>query len=253
MESSATCGAGATRGVRRDERALRFAGVGSDGGAFLLDRDRLLPMRARGCLETDTGGFMMWRHRGPHLAGGEQNVTFEDTTTGLRRLAADAPGVATVPVELEMPIDALSWIAGLDEATRTHGTEQGFRDGLVMPNGREFLVLVLIYPEQSVAHRLGMDETVIDGKRIGTFPARERRRWLDTFRDRNVKGILFVDVPAGAVEFRFYPDRIGESAEQAATRAARDAAVLSDGYCGQCGHEIRAGTRFCTRCGAALF
>lgn len=227
-----------------------FTGQGSIGCAFLLDGHR--PARGGGNVQAGGGGFMMWRRRGPRLADGEQNVTFEDTTTGLRRLAADAPGVATVPVDLEMPIEALSWMVGLDEATSIPGTERGFRDGLVMPHGGEFLVLVLIYPEQSLAHRLGLDETGIDGQRVGTFPARERRRWRDIFQGRNVKGILFVDVPAGVVEFRFHPDRIGESAEEAAARAAQLAAVQSDSYCGQCGHQIRAGTRFCTRCGTPV-
>ena len=194
---------------------------------------------------------MMWRRRDNQVTSGEQNVNFEDTTTGLRRLAADAPGVATVPIELDVAIDGLSWIAGLDEATLTPGTEQGFRDGLVMPSGNDLLVLVLIYPEQSLAHRLGMDETMIDGKRIGRFPAHERRRWADTFNGRNIKGILFIDVPAGTVEFRFHTDRIGESHAQAAARAARETADQRDRYCGYCGHELRPGARFCTHCGAS--
>lgn len=191
---------------------------------------------------------MMWR-RPEKVESGEQNVTYEDTTMGLRRLSAHAPGVATIPIDLEMPIDGLSWITGLDEATRSPGTEQGFRDGLIMPSGNEFLVLALIYPEQSLAHRLGIDERVIDGKRIGHLSDHERRRWADTFNRRNVKGILFIDVPAGTVEFRFHPERIGESQAEAAARAGR---AQRDHFCGNCGNELRTGSRFCTRCGSPL-
>lgn len=191
---------------------------------------------------------MKWR-RAKKVESGEQNITYEDTTMGLRRLSANDPGVATVPIELDMPIDGLSWITGLDEATRTPGTEQGFRDGLVMPSGNDFLVLALIYPEQSLAHRLGMDETMIDGKRIGRFPARERRRWLDAFDGRNVKGILFIDVPAGTVEFRFHPDRIGESLADAASRSP---SPQHDRFCGHCGTTLRPSLRFCTNCGSPL-
>ena len=191
---------------------------------------------------------MTWR-RTKKVESGEQNITYEDTTMGLRRLSANDPGVATVPVDLDMPIDALSWITGLDEATRTPGTERGFRDWLVMPSGNDFLVLALIYPEQSLAHRLGMEETMIDGKRIGHFPARERRHWGDAFGGRNVKGILYIDVPAGTVEFRFHPDRIGESLADA---AARSPSSQHDHFCSHCGTTLRPGLRFCTRCGSSL-
>lgn len=191
---------------------------------------------------------MMWRRPKKVVESGEQNITYEDTTWGIRRLSRTDPGVATVPVDLDMSIEEVSWITGVDEVTRDPGSEQGFRDGLIMPSGSDFLVLALIYPEQSIAHRFGMPENVIDGKRIGRFPAQERRRWLDAFDGRNVKGVLFIDVPTASVEFRFRPDRIGEGP---ATDAASPGAQ-QERFCGQCGSELRPGVQFCTRCGSPL-
>ena len=188
---------------------------------------------------------MMWG-RAKKVKSGYQNVNYEDTTMGLRRLAADDPGVATIPVVLDMAIQEVSWISGLDQSTPFQGTEQGFRDGLIMPSGRELLVLVLIYPEQSVSHRFGVDESQIAGQRIGHFSAQERRRWQTAFDGRNVKGVLFIDVPAETVEFRFRPDRIGEGPVTTTSRETH----LDDPLCGDCGVALRPGVSFCTHCGS---
>ena len=188
---------------------------------------------------------MRWA-RAKKVQNGQQNVSYEDTTMGLRRISADAPDVATVAVDLDMGMEHLAWLTGVDTACPDPSRAQGFRDGLVMPSGADFLVLVLIYPEQSLGYRMGLPAEGIEGQRIGRFPSRERRRWLDVFHGRNVKGILFIDVPSASVQFRFRPGRIGEGpvASSSETSTAR--------RCGQCGRGLRSGVQFCTHCGSPV-
>ncbi len=184
--------------------------------------------------------------RARKVQNGQQNVSYEDTTMGMRRIAADAPEVATVPVDLDMSIHEVAWFTGIDQACPDPSGAQGFRDGLIMPSGSDFLVLALVYPEQTFGYRMGLPAEGIEGKRIGHFPSRERRRWLDLFEGRNVKGILFIDVPSASVQFRFRPGRIGEGPAPAPSE------VSSERCCGQCGRELRSEVRFCTRCGSPV-
>ncbi len=75
---------------------------------------------------------MMWG-RARKVQNGQQNVSYEDTTMGMRRIAAGAPEVAAIPVDLDMSIDEVAWFTGIDQACPDPSRAQGFREASSCP------------------------------------------------------------------------------------------------------------------------
>ncbi|MGB8652790.1 MAG: DUF2510 domain-containing protein [Mycobacteriales bacterium] len=96
------------------------------------------------------------------------------------------------------------------------GWVRGIRDGVLMPQGAEARVLMLVQRADNPRLFERNDDDTPKAVDVGRVAKADLRKWSDTIGGRTLSVAVYVDATPGlegAVEVRFYPARLAEDFE----------------------------------------
>ena len=111
-----------------------------------------------------------------------------------------------------------------------NGWVRGIRDGVLMPQGAEARVLMLVQRDDNPALFGRKDDDTPKAVDVGRVAKADLRKWSAAIAGRTLSVAVYVDATpglAGLVEVRFYPARLAEDFEEPATPAAQEGPALT--------------------------
>ena len=140
------------------------------------------------------------------------NIEVVDAKGPGRALLDGRPDIAYLRVVEASPQDAAE-LAGL---VQRDGWVRGIRDGVLMPQGADCRVFMLVQRTDNPTLYGRKDDDTPKAIDVGRVAKADLRKWAQAFAGRSISVAVYVDATPGlegTIEVRFYPARLAEDFE----------------------------------------